>query len=116
MKIPKPDDHMTNSSVSSLMEEMAVLLELAGENPFRVRAYQKATQVVNGLTKELKNIPGEDLIKIQGIGSKISSHIQEILTTGAFSEFASLKKKNPQRASGYNKDPWHRTQAGQIPV
>lgn len=84
-----------NSAVSSLLEEMGILLELAGENHFRIRAYQKAAQVVEGLTKELKNIPPEELLSVPGIGSKIAAHIRTALETGTFPELEALKKKFP---------------------
>lgn len=85
----------SNAAAAKLFSEMAALLELAGENVFRARAYQKAAQVIEGLTKELRDIPAEELSKLSGIGEKMSGHIASVLQTGSFAELDSLRSKMP---------------------
>lgn len=87
---------ISNSFISSLFSEMATLLEFSNENPFRVRAYQKASQIIEGLTKDLKTMTQEEIMAISGIGKGISSHIEEILKTGTFSELENYRKKFPR--------------------
>ncbi|MBI4655400.1 MAG: DNA polymerase/3'-5' exonuclease PolX [Elusimicrobia bacterium] len=87
---------ITNSYISDIFAEMAVLLELAHENPFRVRAYQKAALAIEGLSENIASMPVEKILKIPGIGKGIASHLEEIAGKGAFSEFEKLKKRFPK--------------------
>src|SRR3989339_484515 len=94
-QLKMPTD-ISNSYISSLFSEMAVMLELAGENRFRVRAYERAARAVEGLAGEIKNIPGDKLLSVPGIGSGMYEHITDILKSGTFRELAEIKKKLPK--------------------
>ena len=87
---------MTNSQIAAAFQEMSVLLELAGENPFRVRAYQRATQTIAGLPKPVSGIPPAELLDIPGIGKGIASHIEELFKAGSMAELETLRKRFPQ--------------------
>jgi DNA polymerase (family 10) len=53
--------HAVNEDIASGFDEMADLLALSGENPFRIRAYRRAAQVVRALPEELADhraLPG----------------------------------------------------------
>ena len=86
---------MNNAQIAECFEEMAILLELAGENPFRVRAYQRAAQTVAGLSRPLKDIENKDLLEVPGIGKGIADHIGELMRTGALGELEVLRKRFP---------------------
>jgi len=86
---------VTNSQVAQHFEEIATLLELAGDNPFRVRAYQKSVQIIVGLTQPVKDIPQEELLKIPGIGRGLVEHILELTRTGGLKELEGLRSKFP---------------------
>jgi len=87
---------MTNSQIAELLEETSVLLEIEGANPFRVRAYQRAAQVIGGLSKPVSEMAPEELLSLPGIGKGIQDHLKEILGTGQFQELVQLRAKIPK--------------------
>ncbi|MBI4248098.1 MAG: DNA polymerase/3'-5' exonuclease PolX [Elusimicrobia bacterium] len=87
---------ITNAKLSEIFDEMAVLLTFDDGNPFRIRAYQKAGQIIGGLPREAGDLSGEDLARIEGIGKGIASHISEILKTGTLQELQALRRKVPE--------------------
>lgn len=72
---------MENRRIAGLLGEIADLLDIKGENPFRIRSYRTAAEAVaasaEGLAQRL-----DDLTKIPGIGSGIAGKIREIVKTG----------------------------------
>ena len=59
---------------------MADVLELKGENPFRVRAYRRATQNLESLSEDMQGVAREDRLEdVQGIGADLAGKIQEYL-------------------------------------
>ncbi len=89
---------LSNSEIADLFNQMADLLEIKGENPFRVRAYRNAARTVQNLGKSLETLlrNGMDLTRLPGIGSDLSDAIEEIVTTGKFSKLEALKKELPE--------------------
>jgi DNA polymerase (family X) len=75
---------MENIEIAARLEELADLLEIRGANPFRIRAYRNAVRTIRGLTRGLGDMVagGEDLTELPGIGTDLSSHIQELIETG----------------------------------
>ncbi len=70
---------MVKKRVVNGLEEIALLLELAGESPFRIRAYENAARTIKSLSYDLEEAIREgSLQKIKGIGSNISERIQEL--------------------------------------
>ncbi|WP_457594282.1 DNA polymerase/3'-5' exonuclease PolX [Hydrogenimonas sp.] len=89
---------LSNSEIADLFNQMADLLQIKGENPFKVRAYRNAARTVQNLGKSLEDLhkKGMDLTKLPGIGADLSDAIEEILQTGKFSKLEKLKKELPQ--------------------
>lgn len=85
----------TNREISSIFEQMSVLCELNGDNIFKIRAYQKAANVISNLEKNVIEMKEDELLSIRGIGKGIASHIKEIKSRGTFEEFEELKSKYP---------------------
>ena len=74
---------MDKRDVARTLEEIAVLLELTGANPFKVRAYENAARAVDGLAEDLGTVVSESrLTEISGIGDSIASNIAELWKTG----------------------------------
>lgn len=72
-----------NEDVASAFDEMADLLDIQGENAFRVRAYRRAAQVVRGLPRQLADMHGTDEFDaLPGIGADLAQKIGELLQTG----------------------------------
>jgi len=89
---------LSNSEIADIFNQMADMLEIKGENPFKVRAYRNAARTVQNLGKSLEDLveSGMDLTKLPGIGADLSDAITEILKTGKFSKLETLKKELPQ--------------------
>lgn len=83
---------VSNQDVAEIFYHMAALLDLKGENPFRVRAYQKAAQTVEFLSAPLKDMTTGELLELPGIGADLAAKITEILLTGSLQAFQELQK------------------------
>lgn len=84
---------MTKKEIADILEEIAVLLELKDENPFKVRAYQAGARAVEGVEEaELGQlITDGKLGSIKGIGAALVQKITELYTTGRLEFFDTLK-------------------------
>ncbi len=87
---------MKNQQIAKIFDEIAELLDLKGENVFRVRAYRRAAQNIDGLPKDVATLSREELEAIPGIGKDLAGKIQEYLTTGKVAQHEELKKQIPQ--------------------
>jgi len=88
---------MKNREVVKLLEEIGQLLELKGENPFRVRSYEKAAQNIASLTEAIEEFVREDKLEtIPGVGEGIANKIKEYLATGKLKYFEELKRDFPE--------------------
>ncbi len=89
---------VTNSEIAQMLSLTADLLEIKGENPFKVRAYRNAARLVENSSKDFNRLvkEGFDLTRLPGIGNDLSTYIKEIVTTGKFSKLEKLKKEVPQ--------------------
>lgn len=86
-----------NAEIAAMFDQTADLLELQGDNPFRVRAYRRAARVVDGLSQSAGALlsEGRDLSELPGIGKDLAGKIADIAETGHFQLLESLKKKFP---------------------
>jgi DNA polymerase (family 10) len=86
-----------NAEVAAMFDQAAELLEIEGENQFRVRAYRHAARVIEGLPQSVKSLlsAGRDLSELPGIGKDLAGKIAEIVATGHFTLLDALKKKLP---------------------
>ncbi len=76
---------MENPEVAQIFDEVADLLELEGENPFRIRAYRRAATTVRDLAEPVAGIVArepEQLTELSGIGADLAGKIQTIIKTG----------------------------------
>src|SRR5438105_13381793 len=75
--------HIDNQQCSALFQDIASLLELQGDDPFRIRAYRRAAQTVASLSEPLRTIARRGALEtLPGIGKNLSREIQELLETG----------------------------------
>ena len=89
---------MKNSEVAGVFQDIAVLLELKRENPFKIRAYQKVARSVKQLPIEVKQLVTEDRLKeVPGVGEAITKKITELVTTGKLDYYEKLKAEFPER-------------------
>jgi DNA polymerase (family 10) len=88
---------MKNFEVTRQFELMADVLELKGENPFRIRAYRRAAQSLESLSEDIETVAREDRLEdIPGIGADLAGKIQEYLRTGKIKEIAAASKGTPR--------------------
>lgn len=86
-----------NEDIASVFAEIADLLEIRGENPFRVRAYRNGAQEVRLLPMELAEMlaKGADLTRVPGIGVALAGKIEEMIDSGSCAALNKLKKQLP---------------------
>ena len=86
-----------NAEIAAMFDQTADLLEIKGENQFRVRAYRKAARTVEGLPQSIRSLLSaeQDLSELPGIGKDLANKIADIVKTGHFDLLESLKKKMP---------------------
>ncbi|MCL5063367.1 MAG: DNA polymerase/3'-5' exonuclease PolX [Nitrospirae bacterium] len=87
---------MKNQEIARIFNEIADLLEIKGENPFRIRAYRRAAQNIEGLLKSVEETPKEELLKVPGIGQDLAGKIEEYLKTGRMQAHEELKHEIPE--------------------
>ena len=86
----------TNAAAAERLSTIATLLEILGEDKFRVFAHQKAARAVEAMTQDLTTLAqskwgGAELLKIDGIGPKTADKLIEFVTTGTMAELEELK-------------------------
>jgi DNA polymerase (family 10) len=86
---------MINPSVAVLLTEMADLLELSKDNPFRIRAFRRAAQTVETFSQDLGTLSRDQMLAIPGIGQGIADLILEFKAKGAAADHQKLKAKFP---------------------
>src|SRR5207245_9701118 len=84
---------MTKSQIAEVLKEIATLLELKDENPFKIRAYANAARSLETFGGNVADLQDEEaLAKIPGIGKAIAAKIKELAGTG--------KLKYPEEVRG----------------
>ncbi len=87
---------MDKSEVAAVLEEIAVLLELQGENPFRANAYAKAGRTIAQLETNIDDVvKAGTLDQVPGIGETLRDKITTLVTTGHLPFYEDLKAKTP---------------------
>ena len=86
-----------NAEIADLFKKTADLLEIAGNNPFRVRAYRNAARLIESLALTVTDILAEDpdLTRLSGIGKELDEKIKEIVRTGKLAKLEELEERVP---------------------
>lgn len=90
---------MTNAQIAETLEQVAVLLEFQGENPFRVRAYRNAARTIEAYRQPIEEIvrdPDGDLTEIEGVGRDLADKLKRLVRTGRLPLLEELKAKVPE--------------------
>lgn len=88
---------MDKKEIAKIFEEIAVLLELKAENPFRIRAYRNAARAVLSLDEDLETVVKEKrLTDLEGIGVDLAGKITKLVKTGRLPFYEKLKKSTPK--------------------
>jgi len=87
---------MTKGEIAAVLEEIATLLELKDENPFKIRAYANAARSLETFGANLSDLQDEDALeKIPGIGKAIAAKIKELAATGSLKYLEELRADFP---------------------
>src|SRR5216110_3611164 len=87
---------MTKSQIAEVLEEIATLLELKDENPFKIRAYANAARSLETFGGNLSDLQDEEaLAKIPGIGKAIAAKVKELAGTGKLKYLEELRAEFP---------------------
>jgi DNA polymerase (family 10) len=86
-----------NQDIADKFNEVADLLEIEGENPFRIRSYQNAARTIGDMSENISDLieRGEDISDYPDIGESIAEKVEEIVKTGKLKQLEELKKKVP---------------------
>ena len=86
---------MANAQIAQAFNEIAELLELKGENPFRIRAYRRAALNIEGMAQDLAALSEAELAALPGIGKDLAAKIRQHVATGRIDLHEELKKEIP---------------------
>lgn len=87
---------MDKAAIADVLEKIATLLELKGENPFKIRAYTNAARSIETFGGNLGDLKDEETLeKIPGIGKAIAAKIKELVDTGSLRFFEDLRSEFP---------------------
>jgi DNA polymerase (family 10) len=86
---------LDNVSISRVFAEIGDLLEIKSENPFRVRAYRNAAEVIAHSVERLSGLDEQQLLRIPGIGRDLAGKIRELVTTRQLADHQALLQAFP---------------------
>ncbi len=84
---------MNKADIVDILEDIAVLLELKGDNPFKIRAYSGGARVLEMMEEDLGDVIAEErLDAIKGIGSALVDKIKTLYVTGELEYYTKLRE------------------------
>jgi DNA polymerase (family X) len=87
---------MDKRDVARTLEQIAAILEIQGENPFKVRAYENAARAIDALAEDLGAlVAGKRLAEVRGVGASIQKNVEELWTTGKMKYYEDLCETVP---------------------
>jgi DNA polymerase (family 10) len=86
---------MDNKAIANILYETADLLEIDGQDSFRIRSYRNAAQAIENHSQQIKDIISEpkQVLAIAGIGKGMLTNLQELFSTGKLAVQAELLQK-----------------------
>jgi len=87
---------MTSEEMAQVLSRIAVLMELKGENPFKIRAYKTGAEIVESFPGDIvARAAANDLKGIKGLGDALQDKLHELATTGKLEFYENLKAEFP---------------------
>ena len=88
---------VSNAAVAEILERHGRLLEIAGESPFRTRAFTRAAESIRVYPRRVSEVAAEGRLRdIPGIGEGIATAVKQILDTGSFDAHNQLAGRIPE--------------------
>jgi len=87
---------MTRETLADVLEEIALLLELKGENPFKIRAYRQGAEIVSGYDGDIVALARDNQLEgIKGLGEALRDKLHELASTGKLEFHEKLRAEFP---------------------
>lgn len=93
---------MENREIARILAETADLMEIAGEDGFRIRSYRNAASAIEGYPERVQDIlanPERKVTEIPGVGKGIAGALGDIVQHGSFDKRDTLLVKFPPTSS-----------------
>ncbi|MFN2577693.1 MAG: helix-hairpin-helix domain-containing protein [Pyrinomonadaceae bacterium] len=91
---------MTNEQIARRFNQMAALMEVRGDDSFRVRSYRMAAEAIETWPTQMKEIAGAEglagLLEIPGVGRALAGKIVELIETDTFNAWVQLTAETPE--------------------
>jgi len=84
-----------NLAIARILAEIGDLLEIKGENPFKIRAYRNAAEAIVHSPERLAELTAQQRLAIPGIGKDLAAKISELIETGTIAYHQSLLQEFP---------------------
>jgi len=100
-KTAQPPAHnphnLTKIDIARILDDVSMMLEITGANPFRVRAFSNAARAMEEQTDDIRRlVETKELLEVQGIGKGIFSDVSNLLESGTFELYDELRKQVPK--------------------
>ena len=86
---------MDNLAIARVLAEIGDLLEIKGENPFKIRAYRNAAETVSHEPRRVETLSDAERRSLPGIGKDLAAKIGELVETGAIAYHQELLQEFP---------------------
>lgn len=86
---------MSNKEIAKTFQFLGDIMELHGENPFKIRSYQNAYLTLRKLDRPLTEMEATEISAIKGVGQAIAEKIRELLETGKMNTLQQYLDKTP---------------------
>lgn len=86
---------MDNNEIAAVFDQIARLMEIKGENLFKIMAYQRASETLRGSYLDFASLSSQELTEIPGIGKALAEKILELNNTGKLAFLEKLEKEVP---------------------
>jgi DNA polymerase (family 10) len=88
---------MDNATIAKTLNDIAELLELKGDSPFKVRAYQRAAHIIDSLNIPIERLVVDDRLReVPGVGESIAQKIRELVETDRLAYYDELRRQFPE--------------------
>ncbi len=95
-----------NQQIATIFRSMAERLASQRANPYRVRAYRKAADTIEGLEEDIATVASRQAMEeLEGIGRDLADKIEEFLKTGRIQAYESLRTPLPEAVKAWAKLP-----------
>ena len=86
---------MDNTSLARVFSDIGDLLEIKGANPFKIRAYKNAADIIDHMAERVADLTEADVRGLPGIGKDLAAKIRELVDTGELTYFDALRQEFP---------------------